>query len=267
MKLAISNIAWDNSEESEILETLQKLGVTGIEIAPTKIWPEWANINLKDVSSYRVHLNNLGFHVPSMQAILFGKPNLQLFKKETHREFLDHIRHVADIAGELGAKVLVFGAPKNRKRGQISFSSAKNIAKEFFCNAGEICESRGCCLGIEHNPVEYECDYITNAADAYELVKEVDHPGIKLHLDSAGIHMCGGDISDVIKNSGEFVHYHISEPMLSPIVNGEVDHRSASIALDAIGYNKWVSIEMKQPSNNKLLYDSIIYATKNYRLT
>lgn len=267
MNLAISNIAWDHSDESIILEKLRDLCVTGIEIAPTMIWPEWESISLKEVSSYREYLNSLGFHVPSMQAILFGKPDLQLFNKESHKKFLDHIRDVADIAGTLDAKILVFGAPKNRKRGQLAYSKGKSVAMDFFYKVGEICIDRGCCLGIEHNPVEYECDFITNVADANDLVNEINHPGIKLHLDSAGIHMCGGDIKDVIKGTGEFTHYHISEPMLAPIANGEVDHVGACKALKEIGYDKWISIEMKKPINNKLLYDSIVYASEKYQIT
>ena len=41
MKLAVSNIAWDDVEQSAILAQLPALGVAGVEIAPTKLWPDW----------------------------------------------------------------------------------------------------------------------------------------------------------------------------------------------------------------------------------
>ena len=37
MKLSVSNIAWNIEEEQEIFDILLSNGVTGIEVAPTKI--------------------------------------------------------------------------------------------------------------------------------------------------------------------------------------------------------------------------------------
>ena len=38
MKLAISNIAWDREDDPMIAEILRDCNVTGIEVAPSKIW-------------------------------------------------------------------------------------------------------------------------------------------------------------------------------------------------------------------------------------
>ena len=40
MKIGISNIAWDHSKLLEYLSFLKKLGFSGIEIAPSKIWQD-----------------------------------------------------------------------------------------------------------------------------------------------------------------------------------------------------------------------------------
>ena len=40
MRLAISNIAWDTSEDEEIAEMLKRYGVDAIDIAPGKYFPE-----------------------------------------------------------------------------------------------------------------------------------------------------------------------------------------------------------------------------------
>ena len=246
MKLAISNIAWEKHDEPQMLHMLKRYNVNGIEIAPTKIWPNWEGATQKNAEAYRKQMANEGFDIPAMQAILFGRSDLQLFEPECHTNFLEHIKCVADLSAGLGAKVLVFGAPKNRRRGQISIRRATEIASKFLYHAGEICIGSGCCIGLEHNPIEYGCDYITNVADARELVDLVNHKGLQLHLDSAGIHMCGGEITKAIKNAGSFIHYHISEPMLEPIENGKVDHSNAFKVLTEVNYTGWVSIEMKQ---------------------
>ena len=264
MKLAVSNIAWETHDDPLVLQKLKQLKVTGIEVAPTKIWPDWSDANEKGASQYGKKMHAAGFEIPAMQAILFNKPELQLFDKKTHRAFLDHIKHVADLASAMGARVLVLGAPKNRRRGQLSITDAMSIATEFLQKVGEICHQRKCCIGIEHNPVEYGCDFVTNVADARELVDRVSHPGIQLHLDSAGVHMCGDSIESVIDQAGSFVHFHISEPMLEPVVNASVDHAKFRNALTTAGYDGWVSIEMKCPTTEDLLYRSVEAAAEIY---
>lgn len=263
MKLAISNIAWEQYDDPIILKLLRDSGVKGIEVAPTKLWKNWENASYKEAEKYKKAMQEQGFEVPAMQAILFGKPELQLFDKSSHVAFLEHIKLVADLANGFGSTVMVFGAPKNRQRGQTPYSEAMEIAAEFFYKAGEICVQHECCIGLEHNPVEYGCDFVTNVLDAKELVEKVNHPGFKLHVDSAGLHMCGGEISNMIKNAGEFVHYHISEPMLEPIFGGVVDQRKGIKTLCEINYQGWLSIEMKAATSIELLKKSIEVITDN----
>ncbi len=257
MKLAISNIAWEQHDDPVVLKLLKDNGVTGIEVAPTKLWQDWNGASYKEAREYKNIMKDKGFELPAMQAILFGKPELQLFDKTSHGNFLEHIKLVAELANGFGSKVMVFGAPKNRKRGQIPCSEAMDIAQEFFYKAGEICAEHECCIGLEHNPVEYGCDFATNVMDAKELVKNVNHKGFQLHVDSAGLHMCGGDISDMIHQAGKFVHYHISEPMLESIFGGVVNQKGGIDTLREIKYEEWVSIEMKQPISIKLLEQSL----------
>jgi len=257
MKLSISNIAWKTHNDPQILETLQNYGIKGIEVAPTKLWPNWENASYRAAVTYRKMMRDQGLEIPALQAILFNKPELQLFDKNTHPAFLDHLKFVAELANGLGSKVLIFGAPKNRIRGQLPYSEACKIAADFFSKAGEVCYNYECCIGLEHNPVEYGCDFVTNMADALEMVKSVNHLGFRLHLDSAGLFMCGGDITELIASAGNFVHYHISEPMLNPICNGVIDHKKALRTLKKVNYNNWISIEMKQPPTDDLLISSI----------
>jgi len=264
MKLAVSNIAWEKHDDPEILSGLYERGVRGIEVAPTKVWPEWKGASQKQAALYRQHLSSLNLEIPAMQAILFGRPDLQLFDTTCYSDFLEHITAVADLAAGFGARVLVFGAPKNRLRGQLSYSDAMSRAAEFFHQAAEICHQRQCCIGLEHNPVAYGCDFVTNVADARKLVDMVDHPGFQLHLDSAGIHMCGSDIGEVIAGAGKFVHYHISEPMLEALAGGEVDHERAVSTLNNIAYSGWVSIEMKLVAGIEQLYHSVDKAVSCY---
>ena len=70
-KFAVSNIAWTSHDDPAIFALLQKYGVAGIEIAPSKIWPQWIGASQASAAEYRKRLADRGFCVPAMQSIHF----------------------------------------------------------------------------------------------------------------------------------------------------------------------------------------------------
>lgn len=244
-RFAVSNIAWSRHDDPVVLSLLKRYGVAGIEVAPTKIWPGWIGATPENAADYRDHLLAQGFQIPALQAILFGKPDLNVFDPLTHPAFLDHIKHVASLAQSLRARVLVFGAPKNRRRGEIPAQKAMEQASEFLGQLGEICLAHNCVLGIEPNPPAYQCDFVNTVSEAVDLVEMTGSPGVKLHLDSGATKMNTENLAEII-GQNSFVHYHISEPGLARIGTGEVDHKTALSALKDKGYDRWISVEMRQ---------------------
>ncbi|MDD3182580.1 MAG: TIM barrel protein [Alphaproteobacteria bacterium] len=264
LKLAVSNIAWDTTNEAMLFPLLRDLGVGGIEIAPTKLWPQWDAFSPSVIRAYAHKLKAEGFSIPALQAILFGKPELQLFQPDTHPDFWAHIQRVIACANELQAKVLVLGAPKNRRRGELGYETALTMATDFFGKAAELCVANDVCLGIEANPSDYSCDFATNLADAAALVNKVSNPGFRLHLDIGAIALNGGNVGEVIAKADPFVHCHASEPQLAPLVGNTANHDQAASALAARRYDGWISIEMKEPDSTDLLLSSIAFAARTY---
>jgi len=248
MKLAVSNIAWDMPEQAEVFELLRDRGVTGIEVAPTKLWPDWQGAGHAAAESAARELAASGFSVPALQAILFAKPELKVFgTPQQQQQLLQHIGLVASLADGLGAAVLVFGSPKNRDRGSLSTDQAMSAAAEFFAEAGKVCAAAGVRLCIEPNPEGYGCNFVTNWRQAEALVRRVDHPGFGLHLDAGCIHMAGDDPAEAIAQCADITaHFHISEPMLADLSAPQVDHARAGRALIDSGYQGWLSIEMRR---------------------
>src|SRR5689334_25414305 len=111
-RLAVSNIAWEPSEDAAVVEVLRREGVTGVEIAPTKWREKPFDANAADVAAYRRSWEDRGLRVVSLQALLFGRPDLQLFASaESRRQLGDYLRRVIDFAAAVGAHAMVFGSP------------------------------------------------------------------------------------------------------------------------------------------------------------
>lgn len=244
MKLAISNIAWPAEMDDTILPLLQNQ-VAAVEIAPTRLWPDWQFDEIA-IAAWRQTLQHHGLVCSSLQALVYGRPNLQLFgPPEARAALVTHLKRVAKLAAKLGAKPMVFGAPKQRDRGNLSEAAAFAAAVEVFAEVGDYCDQQGVCLCIEPNPPQYGCNFVTNSQQGAELVRSVNSPGFRLHLDAAGMHLAGEETARALESTADVLeHIHVSEPNLSDFAAPQVNHAQVAAGLKAIGWNKWVSIEM-----------------------
>lgn len=256
MKVAVSNLAWDAEEDERIAHLMRSLGIAGLEIAPTRIWDSPLDSSKRQRSEVRRRWHDRGIAIVSLQALLFGRPDLVLFESEVKRQStLDYLRGIIELAADLGATRLVFGSPRNRAKGPMTRDKADELALLFFRAIGDSAVDSGVVFCLEPNPAEYDCDWITTVEDGHRFVTRVGHPGIGLNADSGGITLAGEDPATVIRQAVDRIaHIHISEPQLAPIGTGGVDHARFAEVLRANGYTGWVSVEMRPPpSENRAL--------------
>jgi len=249
MRLAISNIAWDLQQEPQVSALLQRFGVEGVELAPTKIWPQPLLATAAEVLDYRRGWEGRGIGIVAFQALLFGRPELTIFESaEKRAQTLEYLGGIARLAQQLGARALIFGSPKNRFVGDLAPETAWAIAVDFFRRAGDLAAAHDAAFCIEPNPPEYGCDFVNNSVQAVELVKAVDSEGFRVHIDAGALAMASEQPERAIQNAVPWMnHFHISERNLSPIGTTGVDHAACAAALVDAGYRQWVSIEMRPP--------------------
>jgi D-psicose/D-tagatose/L-ribulose 3-epimerase len=247
VRLTASNIAWKPAEDEAAAEALRQAGAGGVEIAPTAAWPRPLEATAQQVREYRKWWEDRGLRISSMQALLFGKPELRIFGDEAARKAtFEHLAGMIRLGGALGAGALVFGSPKNRAVGSMPRAAAEDVAVAFFRGLGEIAVEHGTRLCIEPNPPEYGADFITTAAEGLALVHKAGSKGFCLHLDAGGMTMSKDPLSPEV--FAEAVHFHASEPNLAPVGSGGTggtDHAAFAGALRAAGYHGWISIEMR----------------------
>src|SRR5437868_858804 len=219
MKIAISNIAWPVQQDAAVARLLHQLGVRGIEVAPTKVWSSPCEVNDAEIQAYRRSWESWGISIIAAQALLFGRPELTLFENARTREAtLAYLRGIIRVCGRLGAKVSVFGSPRNRRLGGRDRATVWQEAIDFFRRLAEVAKAEGTTVGIEANPPAYGADFVTRAAEALELVQAVHHPNFLLHLDTACMTLAEDDPGKLIPKAADVLaHVHASEPHLAPI--------------------------------------------------
>lgn len=251
VRLAMSNIAWTVDEERAIALRLRALGVDGVEVAPSRHWPDLSTVSDRDVALYRNFWLEHGLVISSMQALLYGRPKLTMFQDAATRDrTLAYLRHAVRIGSGLGAQVLVFGSPGNRRRGDVRNTDAFAIATDFFRTLGDDAVDHGVTVGIEANPTEYDCDFLTTNAEVTTFVTSVGHPGIVHHIDVGGTILTNEPLDVVVRDACPVAHVHASEPYLTGLGRHKTAHCAMAAALVGVGYSNWVSIEMRRDEGN-----------------
>lgn len=247
MRLSVSNIAWPAELDDEVLPWLSSHGIGALEVAPSRVWPNWEGIRTESTREFRRRIESVGIVISSLQAVLFQKPDLHLFRSVESRQAMSgHLRRCADLAVELGATRVVFGAPKNRIRGELPENVAFDIAARFFTEVAEAYRVRGVCLGFEANPSDYHCDFAIDSTTASRLVRAVASPGFGLHLDTACLQLAREKTGVSIEQNVDILcHFHASEPGLGGFSAPVAAHTEAAQALELAGYTGWVALEMR----------------------
>lgn len=246
MNISISNIAWDQKEADRIATVLHRSGVRGVDVSPTKVWRTPETVSDNEIRTYRQYWTGKQIRIIAVQSLLFHHPELQLFgDTQTRRDTVHYLSKMIALASALGAGRVVFGSPKNRRKGSLTLGQTMNIAVDFFHQLGEIAFKYHVLFCIEPLPQETGCDFVTTAKQGIELVKEVHSRGFGLLLDSGAMTVNGEEYGQTIEDSFEWIeHIHISEPNLALVGSRGTDHKAMASALRRLNYTKWVSVEM-----------------------
>lgn len=247
-KLAISNIAWDESQADDIYKVLAQHHID-LEIAPPKVIAHFPHYENADVMKFKHHIANQNIQIVSMQSILFGV-TAELFRSQQEYDVVfKHVQQVIQCAELLSCKNIVFGSPKNRN---IFCDDDKQKGIDFFRALGERALQHHTVIAIEANPQIYGTNYINTTEEAFELVKEVKCDGLKVNVDLGTIIENNESLEVLVRNKEYINHIHISEPYLEKIEHREIHNELAQV-LKTIGYDQYLSIEMKQQSKDDIL--------------
>lgn len=247
-RLAVSNLAWEVADDHAVGALLVEHGAAGVELAPSRVWPTAPMVPRLEANSYADRWRERGLEVVAFQAIFYGHPLMSLFAEGAALHATqDHLVAMGALAAATGARVLVLGAPRNRRRESLSFDIAIRQAAAAIHPVAESLARHGVRLCIEPNPPRYGCDFVTTAAEATILAEAVDHPNFGIHLDATALALSGETSPEALRPVMPYAHhFHISELDLAPVgTTATVPHAAIGKTLRDLGYHGWHSIEMR----------------------
>jgi D-psicose/D-tagatose/L-ribulose 3-epimerase len=251
MRLAISNIAWDVTEDEQVAKLLNRYGIDAIDIAPGKYFPDPPKATGEEITRVKQWWGERGIELTGMQALLFGTSGLNVFgAPEVQEALLQHLAAVCRIGAGLGATRIVFGSPKNRDRSGLSDEQVQAISIQFFRRLGDIAQIHGVIICLEPNPPCYGANFMTNSDETAAVVRQVAHPAVRMQLDTGAITINREDPATVLENYASLIgHVHASEPEIAPLGDKGTDHARIGAYLRRLLPDSIVTIEMLATKN------------------
>lgn len=266
MNLSISNIAWKPEQDASVYAAMEKMGYTGLEIAPTRIFPESPYTHLKEARAFARQLKeHYGLSVCSMQSIWYGRTESLFGNREEREKLLDYTRQAIDFAEALSCPNLVFGCPRNRRRPE---GADLGPVLEFFQKTAAYAAECRATFSIEPNPPLYHTNFINTTEEACALTEKIraslsapsDREGIAVNLDLGTILENKESLEMLPAQLPLIRHIHISEPGLVCLTESHRDiYRSLTdLVRKAWKEHTWkgfLSIEMACLDSRERLFE------------
>ena len=243
MQFGVSTFLWASpftSSSFDLVYKIKEMGFDIIEVAVEKQeLIDW--VKLKEI------VKETGLNVTISGA--FGlERDISSDDPNIRAKGLKYITDCIDIAQNMGSPI--FGGPVYSAVGKTRFISEDQKKRErAWCienliKVSKFAEDRGIIVGVE--PLNrFETDMVNTADQAILLVKEVDHPNIKIQLDTFHCNIEEKNIPDTIRKVGKDLLCHVqgNESDRGTPGTGNVDWIGIKEALTEIGYDKAIVIE------------------------
>ena len=253
MKFCISNLAWNKTEENEVLNLISKK-IKLLEYAPSLIIKNLSS--KKDILEAKKTWKKRGVSLYSMQSILFDAKDAYIFGNKTQRDnFYKQIKKKIILASVLNTKIIVFGSPKSKK----TFGRKKEILDKMsfkmFKKISLISEKNKVIFCVEANPKIYGTNYLTHTIDAINISKKINNKFFKVNLDLSTVISNNENIDYLLKKYLNFFeHAQISSPHLVDLLKYKKNIALFLRKLKQYSYKKVVSIETLRAKKNNLNY-------------
>ena len=268
MKFALCNEMFEGRPMAEVCSIARELSYHGLEIAPFTLAPSAEEVTAEQRKEVRQTIEDHGLQTVGLHWLFAGPAGLHMTTTD-HQVWgrtRDYLSCLLDLCSDLGGKVLVLGSPKQRSivEGQTkegAWQRAVELLSSVLDKAGQL--DLTICLE-PLSPVE--TDFINTVTEGMKMVRQIDHPNFKIHLDVKAMCSESVPVPETIRSvrAEDIGHFHVNDPNLYGPGMGEVDYTPIAEAINEVGWNKWLSVEVFKydPDPETIARKSIEYLKK-----
>ncbi len=248
IKLGICNELFEGWDFAQVCRTVKEIGYDGLEIAPFTLAPRIYDLHQPRSRELRAIVEDAGLEVIGLHWLLAKTEGLYLTSPDEsiRQATAYYLKALAERTRDLGGSLMVLGSPKQRDLlPGVTYDRAVNYAIDVFQEVLPTLESFGVDLCLEPLAPN-DTNFLNTCAQAIDLIRRVDHPRLRLHMDvKAQSSEAGTTVPALIRRyAGEAGHFHAQDVNLRGPGMGEVDFRPIIDALVESGYDRWVSVEV-----------------------
>jgi len=268
MKFALCNEMFESRPMAEVCSVAHKLGYHGIEIAPFTLAPSAEQITAGQRKNTRRIIEDSGLETVGLHWLFAGPTGLHMTTNDNQvwGRTRNYLSCLLDLCRDLGGGVLVLGSPKQRSivEGQTK-KGAWQRAVDLLISVLDKAKDLGLTICLEPlSPVE--TNFINTVAEGMKMVRQINHPSLKIHLDVKAMCSEQKPVPEIIRsvNVDDIGHFHVNDPNLYGPGMGEVDYAPIAKAIKDIGWDKWLSVEVFKydPDPETIARKSIEYLKK-----
>ncbi len=247
MKFGMCNEFCEGWDFREVCRLAADAGYDGVEIAPFTLADSVEDISYARRQEIRDTAANAGPEIIGLHWLLVKPEGLHLNSPEesVRQKTVDYLHAEIDFCAEIGGDKMVVGSPQQRNvlPGQ-SYQEVWNRGVEVFGELADHAREKGVCLCIEPLGAD-ETNFIHTAAQARRFVEAVGHPNFRMMLDVKAMCQDEQPIPVIIRESAEHLeHFHANDASRQGPGFGDTDFVPIAAALQQIGYDGYVSVEV-----------------------
>lgn len=249
MRIGVSNLLWTCDQDEAVADLLGRRGIDAIDLVPTRYVDDVTAATTAQLRDIRRFWAARGIEIVGMQSLLHATTGLDIFGDTmARRRTAEHLQAVLRFGAEVGARQMVFGSWRNRRRGALAADAALEAAAAFFGEVAQQAGRLGVVLTIEPISGRYGNDFLLDHDEAARLVQRVGHEAFRLTLDVGCIGLAGEDPAAVVRRHGHLVsHVQLAEYELAPLRADNPVHAAAGAALTTALPARVACIEALRP--------------------
>jgi sugar phosphate isomerase/epimerase len=247
MRYAICNETFVGWDHARICKYVASLGYTGLEVAPFMLAGRITDVPAEARRLMKAQADDSGLALIGLHWLLAKTTGLVLTSDDprVRAATADYLVELARCAADLGGDMLILGSPAQRRIPEgATLEQATDYALDTLRRAAPGIADRGVKLLLE--PLSPpDANFMTTAAEAVELMRRLDSPVFRLHLDVKAMSTEAYSVPELIHRYKDVLHhFHANDPNLRGPGFGETDFVPIFAALRDIGYKGWVSVEV-----------------------